>query len=179
MEITIQDGREVTITDLMLGVNSELDAVVLTVSSIPTIGNINFNGAEMDIGGTLTVAQIRAGMLTYAAYSGVLGNTNFSFNSGDISLDIVVVIGQIGVLYIMAKVTPPVLTLVDSIPREIPALLANKLAHEVAARMLERGDRKSDDVMAMRARQKFNQAKLDTLSAINNFGGAFDSIQPI
>lgn len=179
MAFTIQDGRQVEITDLMLGLGAGQDTDVLTVSTLPTIGNIYKDGYEMNLTDTLTLAEVRAGSLTYASFSGVLGDTTIGFNGDTVVLALTVVVGKIGQMYILAKTTAPVLSINDSLPREIPPLLANKLAHEIAARVLERGDRQSDAQMAFACRSKFMEAKLNTIAAINSFGGAFDRIEAI
>jgi hypothetical protein len=179
MDITVQDGRAVIITDLMLGLDASPDATEITVSTIPTIGNIFKDGVEMVVSDTILLSEIRADSLTFETYSGTLGDTSFAFNADAVEVNITIILGAIGTLYIMAKTVPARLSLGDTLPREIPALLANKLAHEVAARVLERGDRRSDDQMAVRARQKFMEAKLATIASINNFGGSFDSVEAI
>lgn len=179
MALTFQDGRTVTLTDGMIGLIAGLDADVVTVSTIPTLGNLMKDGIEMAVNDTILLSEVRAGSLTFLSVGGNLGSSTFGFNSDAIIIEYSVVIGVIGKLYILAKTTAPVLSINDNIPREIPALLANKLAHEVAARILERGDRQSDDAMAQRARARFYEAKLDTIASINTFGGAFNTIEAI
>lgn len=179
MALSFQDGRLITIADVMLGLSLGLDTDVLTVSTVPTIGSLYKDGAAMNVSDTITLEEVRDGSLTFLASSGILGATTMGFNADAVLIDINVIVGKIGTLYIMAKTMAPTLGLNDSIPREIPPLLANKLAHEVAARVLERGDRQSDDAMAQRARAKYFEAKLDTIASINTFGGAFNTIEPI
>ena len=111
--------------------------------------------------------------------SGTLGTASVSFNSGEFTIAITVVVGVIGKLYVIAKVVPNDLALADTLPREIPKLLADKLAYGLAARMLERGDRRSDDVMSVRAQEKFDDAKIETIAGINSFGGNFNTLESI
>lgn len=177
--IQVQDGRSTIIPAIILGVDLLPPAQVLTVSAIPTTGNIYNDGIIMSIGSTMTVQDVLDNKLTFLSSSGTLGLFSFAFDGGTYSVDITIVVGIVGKLFLMAKVVPAELLITDTLPREIPKLLADKLAYGLASRMLERGDRRSDDVMAVRAGAKFEDAKTETIAAINSFGGNFNTLESI
>lgn len=179
MEITVQDGRITPITNLILGTDALAGATILTLTTVPTIGNLLKEGVVMAPLDTITVQEIDDGNLSYATGSGVLGSTSLEFDSGTYTLDIVVIIGIIGNLFIIAKVSPPPLLLTDDIPREIPPVLANKLAHGIAARVLDRGDRSSDAKLAASNGAQFFSAKLEALGNINRIAGKFKRMHSI
>lgn len=177
--IQIQDGRSTIIPALILGVAALPVGQVLVVSSIPSLGNIYKDGVALSITDTITVQEIIDNKLTFLSSSGTLGVTTFGFDSDAYEVTATLVVGKVGSLYVIAKTKAPTLLVTDDIPRAIPPLLMDKLAYGLASRMLERGDRQSDDAMAIRAGNRYEDAKLETIAAINSFGGNFDTIDSI
>lgn len=178
--LSIQTNRLHTfsLADLDASGLSGSPATVLTVSTIPTIGSIYKDGVAMIVSDTITVQEILDGKLTFISPTSTLGEVDVGFDSDTYTADITLILGDIGKLFIIAKVKPPTLTISDSLPREVPAVIGSVLAYEIAARLLETGIRKSDLEKAAQARAVYNDAYIDTVSDINQFGGSFDSLEP-
>jgi len=170
----IEDGRTFQLTDIVIGVNLLSDPDILTLTITPTLGNVLLNGVPMVFGGTVTLAQIRNNELAYLSDTGLLDSTTFRLFDGSTNYDVGIelIVGKLGKILVIAKVSPQPLILTDVVPREIPPVLRNKIAHEVAARLLGRGDRVTDEKMSLENAAKFHEAKLDAIANINKMGGA-------
>lgn len=180
MDLQIQDGRLTTIVVSMIGAEALGGATVLTLTAPPTIGNLFNDGVVMGVSSTISISLINAGKLTFLAESAILGSTNFVFEDApdEYSANIEVVVGKIGSVILYGKARAPIQIETDVVPREVPAILADKLAHAIAARLLERGDR-TDKAMASSLFNRFFDAKLDAITQINKLAGRMRRSNPI
>jgi Tol biopolymer transport system component len=87
--ISVSPGKTVTITNAMLQVtDSDQTPTQLTysITSLPTQGQLYFNGSPLNVGDTFTQADVNSGLLSYTNSSNQQGSDSFTFTIIDDSV---------------------------------------------------------------------------------------------